>query len=43
MALVGQVVRKYGGKIEIGSSTLGGASFTVRIPEEPVPIPEEPQ
>ena len=31
LALVGQVVRKYGGTIEVGSSELGGARFGIRI------------
>ena len=31
LALVGQVVRRYGGSVEAGRSELGGARFTVRI------------
>lgn len=34
LALVGQVARKYRGTVDVGSSDLGGALFTVRIPEE---------
>lgn len=34
LALVGQVARKYDGTVEVGTSALGGASFTVRIPAE---------
>ena len=33
LALVGQVVRRYGGTIEVGASPLGGAAFRVRIPK----------
>jgi two-component system CitB family sensor kinase len=31
LALVGQVVRRYGGVVEVGDSPLGGARFAVRI------------
>jgi sensor histidine kinase regulating citrate/malate metabolism len=31
LALVGQVVRRYGGRVEAGRSELGGARFTVRV------------
>ncbi len=31
LALVGQVVRRYGGTIEVGTSELGGARFDIRI------------
>ena len=31
LALVGQVVRKYGGTVHVDTSTLGGAAFHVRI------------
>jgi sensor histidine kinase regulating citrate/malate metabolism len=31
LALVGQVVRRYGGRVEAGGSELGGARFTVRV------------
>jgi two-component system CitB family sensor kinase len=31
LALVGQVVRKYGGTVEAGAGNLGGAAFRVRI------------
>ncbi len=31
LALVGQVVRRYGGRIEAGPSELGGARFSVRV------------
>jgi len=34
LALVGQVLRKYGGTIQVGSSILGGAVFRVRIDRE---------
>ncbi len=32
LALVGQVARKYGGRVSVSQSSLGGARFTVRIP-----------
>lgn len=35
LALVAQVVRRHGGTIEAGRSSLGGAQFSVRIGEEP--------
>ena len=31
LALVGQVVRRYGGHVDVGESELGGALFHVRI------------
>ena len=31
LALVGQVARRYGGAVQIGASTLGGARFTVAL------------
>lgn len=33
LALVGQVARKHGGRVEIGRSPLGGAEFTVSLAE----------
>ena len=35
LALVAQVVRRHGGTIEAGRSTMGGAVFSVRIGDEP--------
>jgi two-component system, CitB family, sensor kinase len=35
LALVGQVVRRYGGHVDVGVSDLGGALFHVRIGETP--------
>ena len=35
LALVAQVVRRHGGTIEAGRSSLGGARFSVRVGEEP--------
>ncbi|MBY8875354.1 sensor histidine kinase [Micromonospora sp. PLK6-60] len=32
LALVGQVIRRYGGRYEVGRSTDGGSLFTVRLP-----------
>jgi two-component system CitB family sensor kinase len=37
LALVGQVARRHGGSVEIGTSALGGAAFTVTLVREPVP------
>jgi signal transduction histidine kinase len=31
LALVGQVVRRHGGRVEAGTSDLGGARFTVHV------------
>lgn len=31
LALVGQVVRRYGGRVDVGRSELGGVAFHVRI------------
>jgi two-component system CitB family sensor kinase len=31
LALVGQVVRRYGGSVQVGTSPLGGAAFEVRV------------
>ncbi|MEO3778625.1 ATP-binding protein [Micromonospora sp. B11E3] len=36
LALVGQVVQRYGGRAEVGRSVDGGTLFTVRLP---VPAP----
>ncbi len=35
LALVGQVVRRHGGAVEIDDGPLGGAHFTVRLPMRP--------
>jgi two-component system CitB family sensor kinase len=35
LALVGQVARRYGGGVQVGSSALGGAEFSVRLGEAP--------
>ena len=32
LALVAQVARRHGGEVEVGSSALGGAEFTVTLP-----------
>ncbi|MFG1952908.1 ATP-binding protein [Micromonospora sp. NPDC048830] len=37
LALVGQVVQRYGGRAEVGRSVDGGTLFTVRLPV-PAPI-----
>jgi signal transduction histidine kinase len=48
LALVVQAVRKYDGRIEVGTSELGGAEFVIRIGEpatssdEPSPSVPEP-
>jgi sensor histidine kinase regulating citrate/malate metabolism len=42
LALVGQVARRYGGRVRIGSSALGGAEFTVTLDATSVPSGPEP-
>ena len=32
LAVVASIVQAYGGEIEIGNSTLGGAAITIRLP-----------
>lgn len=34
LALVGQVARRYGGRVDVSRSELGGAAFTVALPRE---------
>lgn len=34
LALVGQAVRRYGGRVRVGTSALGGAGFRVDVPRE---------
>ena len=41
LALVGQVARRYGGRVEVGRSDLGGALFTVRIGRTDQPPAQE--